>query len=114
MKVIVAGGRNFIATPEDYTWLIDKLEELGTTEVVCGMAKGADLFGKEVAESIGIPVTEFPAEWTKYGKKAGWKRNVKMVMYGDIVILFPGGIGTQQMKEIAKNNKLVIVERNIA
>jgi len=46
MKVIVAGGRDFVSTLEDDLWLITTLEELGTTEIVCGEAKGADELGK--------------------------------------------------------------------
>lgn len=111
MKMIVAGGRNFIPIDNDEIWLMGILEEMNVTEVVCGMAEGADLFGKRVAEMMGLPVKEFPANWDRYGKKAGWKRNLQMAMYADGVILFPGGVGTNQMRTLAKYNKLMVIER---
>ena len=112
MKLIVAGGRDFVPTIDDHIWLGIKLEELNATEIVCGMARGADLFGKQIAEGMGIPVTEFPADWDKYGKKAGWRRNLQMAMYADGVILFLGGVGTNQMRTLAQDNKLLVIERN--
>jgi hypothetical protein len=38
MKTIIAGGRHYRLTDEDY----DFLDTLGITEVVCGGATGAD------------------------------------------------------------------------
>jgi hypothetical protein len=110
MKIIIAGGRDFAPTEEHKQWLLSKLLELKVTEVVCGMARGADLFGKEVAEEKNIIVKSFPADWKKYGKSAGYKRNVQMADYADICILFPGGKGTEHMKNIALEKGLEVIE----
>ena len=58
------------------------------SEVVCGMAKGADLLGKRWAESKRIPVKEFPADWNRYGRSAGPIRNAQMRDYADALIVF--------------------------
>ena len=41
----------------------------------------------------------FPAEWRKYGRSAGYRRNQQMLDEGnpDLVVAFPGGPGTQNM-----------------
>lgn len=57
-------------------------------EVVCGMAKGADVLGGKWAVDNGIPVKRMPAEWNKYGKQAGFIRNAAMAQYADALIVF--------------------------
>jgi hypothetical protein len=110
MKVIVAGGRDYVATPQDIMWLSDQLVKLNCTEVVCGEARGADAFGKLIATKMNIPVASYPAEWDKYGKSAGFRRNVQMAEYADACILFPGGKGTSHMYEMATKHNLVVIK----
>ena len=58
------------------------------SEVVCGMARGADHLGKLWAAFHGVPVVEFPADWDKYKKAAGHIRNAQMAEYGDALLIF--------------------------
>ncbi|MEM9759575.1 MAG: SLOG family protein [Pseudomonadota bacterium] len=97
MKVVVCGGRHFSAKPSERLWLVDKLKEMGATEVVSGGCSGADKLGEWAASCIGLRVTKFPADWKKHGKSAGPRRNRLMAEYGDAVIAFPGGKGTDNM-----------------
>lgn len=112
MKVIVAGGRDYLASATievrkaQTEWLAEKLSQLGATEVVSGGATGADYLGEQVAKQLGLPCKKFPANWKKYGKKAGHLRNEDMAEYADAVILFPGGNGTKSMGISAKRNNL--------
>jgi hypothetical protein len=113
MKVIIAGGRDYQLTDEDYLRLDDLHDKIGITEVVSGKAKGADTGGEEWARSRGIPVKDFPADWDKHGKRAGPIRNFQMAEYvGNIgaVVLFPGGIGTQNMRYQAVRHGLMIFD----
>ena len=110
MKTIVAGGRDFIPTSHHYKWLIEQFFEIGTTEVFNGLAQGADTFGASVANQIGIPVREFPADWKKHGRAAGPIRNQLMADEAEACILFPGGKGTQDMKKRALKNHLICIE----
>ena len=91
MKVIIAGSRHM---PSSQTHLIQravKASKFKVTEVVCGMAKGADTLGKEWAEKKNIPVKEFPAKWGIYGRGAGPVRNREMSHYADALIVFIWG-----------------------
>lgn len=50
-------------------------------EIVEGCARGADTYFKGFAERHNITLKSFPAEWNKYGKSAGYKRNAEMMSY---------------------------------
>ena len=58
------------------------------TEEVCGMARGADMYGGKWARENGIPVKKFPANWDEHGKAAGPLRNKEMGDYADAAIIF--------------------------
>lgn len=54
------------------------------------------------------------ANWIKYGKRAGHIRNMEMADYADAVMLYPGGVGTDDMYSVAKSKGLRIFDyRNI-
>ena len=108
MKVIVAGGRDFVAKQKHKDWLIEQLEKLKATSIVCGMAKGADTFGKIVGEELGLEILKFPADWNKHGKAAGPIRNNEMAKVADACILFPGGVGTADIEQKAQH--LIIIK----
>lgn len=102
-RLLIAGTRTF----EDYDMLEKEVDEFIKTldkpivEIVSGKAKGADTLGEVYAKKHNIPVVEFPAEWDKYGKKAGYLRNTEMGKYCDKGILFSNGSkGTEMMAKI--------------
>ena len=99
MKVIIAGGRDFDNYPH-LARVMNYYNQMGDiTEIVVGMALGADSHGEYWARCTGIPVTEFPAEWGKYGNRAGPVRNKEMADYADSLIVFWDGKsrGTKNM-----------------
>lgn len=109
-RYIIAGGRDF----NDYHLMKSKLDQIikdkENSEVVCGMANGADLLGKQWAEENDIDVIEFPANWTKYGKSAGPVRNIEMANYATHLIAFWDGEskGTKHMIDVAKKHNLKV------
>lgn len=108
MKTIIAGGRGYLFTQKDIEWL-DQIHARHTiTEVVSGGASGADSCGEDWAKSNSIPVKVFRADWKTHGKAAGPIRNKQMAEYAEACILFPGGMGTESMRELALQNELVI------
>jgi len=93
MRIVVTGGRDF----DDRELAISALSSLPKdTVVINGGAKGADTLCAEIAEELGMHVRTFPANWKRYGKKAGPIRNLQMLSSGpvDMVLAFPGGKGT--------------------
>lgn len=108
MKVIIAGSRGIVNTANVFNKL--SLSSIDITEVVCGEAQGVDRLGKQWAKGQGIPVKSFPAEWDKYGKSAGYRRNVDMADYADALIAIWDGEskGTQHMIDIAQGKGLQV------
>ncbi len=115
MKVIIAGSRHM---PIDQQYLISKaIKKSGfkISEVVCGMAKGADTWGLWWALHHDIPVKRFPADWDTYGKAAGPIRNKQMADYADAAIIFiwDGSRGSENMRvQMEKLKKPVYIVRN--
>ncbi len=110
MKIIIAGGRDFnnydlLRESCDY-FLQNQLE----IEIVSGAANGADKLGERYAEERGHQIKKFPAEWDKYGKSAGFKRNVEMADYADGLIAFWDGVskGTSHMINESKKKNLKV------
>lgn len=100
MRVIIFGSRHM---PFSLFPLIDqavKKSGYNVTEVVCGLAKGADQFGGKWALQNGIPVARFPADWENLGKRAGPARNKQMGDYCDagIGFIWPGSRGSEHMR----------------
>lgn len=110
MKIIVAGGRDF----NDYNLLLEScdyfFQNQSEIEIVSGTANGADKLGERYAEEKGYQVKKFPADWEKYGKSAGFKRNTEMAEYADGLIAFWDGKskGTSHMINTAKNKNLKV------
>lgn len=104
-RVIIAGGRDF----DDYdllkrtmdTLLINISDEI---IVVCGKARGADTLGEKYANNKGYQVSYFPAEWDKFGKSAGYRRNEQMALNADALVAFWDGTskGTKHMIDVAR------------
>ena len=78
--------------------------------VVCGKAKGADTLGEQYAKERGYVVAYYPADWEKYGKRAGFIRNEQMAKNADALVAFWDGKsrGTKSMIELAQRYGLKI------
>jgi len=112
-RVIVAGGRKF----NDYPLLENKLDNIlsevcktHTVHIVSGRAFGADKLGERYANWNDLPIDSYPAEWDKYGKSAGYKRNALMADNADALVAFWDGKsrGTMHMIDLAKSKGLKI------
>lgn len=98
--ILVAGSRNFV----DAEWLAKILaENVGTDDtIVEGGAKGVDTMARQWAEARDIKVVEFKADWGKFGRAAGPKRNDAMTSFiaengGKAVFIWDGeSKGTKQ------------------
>lgn len=80
--------------------------------VATGGQTGIDTVAKEWADRHSIENKQFFADWQQYGRSAGPIRNKKMLdeIKPQIVIAFPGGLGTASMKALARAIKCPVVE----
>lgn len=126
MKILVCGGREYgeykdgkkpsLVVAERaifYMKMDDIIKGQGTNiEIISGMAKGADTLAVNWAKRHGHRLHEYPADWDWYGKGAGAIRNRQMLNEGkpDLVVAFPGGVGTYHMISIAKRAGVRVIE----
>jgi YspA, cpYpsA-related SLOG family len=113
MIVLVCGGRSFTRyeTVERYLDMLNALH--GFTRVIHGAEpKGADRCADQWAGFNRIDCRKFPAEWSVYRKGAGPLRNARMINEGqpDLVVAFPGGKGTGNMKMQAEQAGIKIID----
>ena len=125
-RLIIAGGRKYARRwqPDLKRWTYDDVElqtafrklnrlagkiALGrplkdAIIVVEGGAEGADRVGRMWAESHGIEVETFEADWEGLGKRAGYVRNADMAEVGDYLAAFWNGSskGTKMMIELSR------------
>ena len=113
-KIIVAGGRSFnnydlLEQKLDY-YLSSKINEGYDIVIISGTAKGADSLGEKYAINKGYEIERFPANWDKYGKSAGYRRNVDMANVADACIVFWDGTspGSKHMIDIANTKRLAL------
>ena len=131
MRIIIAGSRDF----NDYRLLHDKCHEIfdelskegllsgnmkkdiPNMEIVSGTARGADQLGEKFGKEYGIKIKRMAAEWDRYGRSAGYKRNEQMALYakeddGVLIAYWNGSKGTKHMIDLANKHglKVFVVE----
>ena len=87
MRVLVCGSRTYDA----YGIMERRLEMIPPPVVIIeGEAKGADIMARRIAVRLGYVVVRFPANWGRYGNRAGPIRNQQMLDDGrpDRVLAF--------------------------
>lgn len=96
MNIGIVGSRTF----DDYGCLVyvvsrhishDVPSLKDEITIISGEAIGADSLAKRFAKKHSYNYLEFPADWDKYGKSAGYRRNIDIVNNSDIVIAFWDG-----------------------
>lgn len=97
MKTLIAGSRS-ITDKVLFDSIMEKYVS-PISQVVCGMARGVDMLGYHWATQRGIPVKSFPADWQRFGRRAGMVRNIEMAEYVDAAIVIWDGSssGTKHM-----------------
>lgn len=86
LKVLVCGSREW----PSYHQIRKRLALLprGTT-IIHGGARGADKQAGTIARALDFEERVFPADWKRYGKRAGILRNIEMLeAWPDLVIAF--------------------------
>lgn len=118
-KLIIAGSRT-ITNYEDVRQAVIKsgywAQYRHELEIVSGCARGVDQLGERFAEYNGLVCHRFPADWNKYGKRAGCLRNIQMGEYSDLLVAVWDGKsrGTKQMIEWSEQNGLGVYVHLVA
>ena len=116
MKVAIVGSRKF---PEAYMRVhrcVGKLKSLYGQNLVIITGGGGIVDHHAIQESIehGVTVVVYPADWKKYGRRAGPIRNTKIAKGADVIYAFWDGESPGTADVIRKGqelNKKVIIRR---
>jgi hypothetical protein len=80
--------------------------------IVSGGAQGADYAAEVFAQERGIDLAVYKADWLAHGRAAGSIKNQRMLdeEKPDLVIAFPGGRGTADVKRRAREAGVPVYE----
>jgi hypothetical protein len=117
MKLIVAGGRGYYLTVDDYAYL-DRVRSLLASgsytidEVLSSGNPGADAGAEEWARSRKVPVKRFVADWSRglLARPILYRAMARYAALSGLCILFPGGRGTDSMRCAAIGAGLQVLE----
>lgn len=112
-KVIIAGSRgfsNYKLLREQCNKFLREKRKTSNIIVVSGHARGADTLGEKYAQDEGFTLEIYPAQWKKFGKRAGYRRNEQMAEVADALIAFWDGSskGTKHMIDIMNEKNLLV------
>lgn len=112
-KVIIAGSRgfsNYKLLKEQCNKFLREKRKTSNIIVVSGHARGADTLGEKYAQDEGFALEIYPAQWKKFGKRAGYRRNEQMAEVADALIAFWDGSskGTKHMIDIMNEKNLLV------
>ena len=112
MKVAIVGTRTY----PDLEQVRKYVRDLSPDDIiVSGGAKGVDETAEGEARKLGMEVIFVPAEWNKYGKRAGLMRNDIIVGMADCVVAFWDGVsrGTKYTIDKAKEKNVITQVFNV-
>ena len=112
-KDIIAGSRgfsNYKLLREQCNKFLREKRKTSNIIVVSGHARGADTLGEKYAQDEGFTLEIYPAQWKKFGKRAGYRRNEQMAEVADALIAFWDGSskGTKHMIDIMNEKNLLV------
>ena len=110
MRVIVAGSRGITSATLVYSHLDRILGDRPEITVISGTARGVDQLGEQWGMDRGHDVERYPADWDRYGKSAGYRRNEVMAKNADALIAFwdRDSRGTKHMIDLAETYGLIV------
>jgi hypothetical protein len=87
--LLVAGSRHLECYDVFYKTMGVMLAKWGTpTKIISGGCRGVGAMAKKYATEMKYEFQEYPADWYRYGAKAGPMRNTIMVDLADKVLAF--------------------------
>lgn len=94
MKLLICGSRDWDDAQAVLRWIRVRLERHGEDlTIIAGAARGADRIGASWAKTLGLDLIEVRADWQRYGKSAGPRRNrIMLDMQPDEVGAFWDGV----------------------
>lgn len=112
IRILVAGSRDIVSFRSVARKIARYLKDMRLSPrdviFISGRARnGPDDFIYHIAKRVlKVELAEYPADWDRYGKSAGYKRNIEMLNNADVALFFHDGVsnGTNQGIEYAEDH----------
>ena len=110
LKIVwVAGGRYNKNAARHENFLMEYVTE-GYVLIVGG-ATGTDAIAEKFWKRMQRPYIVVPAEWNRYQKMAGPKRNFVIADYEpEVLVAFPGDRGTFHAVQVARERDIEVIQ----
>lgn len=101
--VVVAGPRDynnkgFVFGYLDELLFLIKAKTNKDVQIIEGGVKGVDFLAKQYAKAHNLSTIQVTADWARYGKSAGPRRNARMAdLCGCCVVFYSGSTGSKSM-----------------
>ena len=114
MKILVCGDRQWSDRQTIYRILLPYATQTPPVTILHGGARGADTLAGQIAQELGMEVRAVRAEWQRYGKGAGPRRNEEMLSeHPALVIAFHNDLakskGTADMVRKAQKRGIAVM-----
>lgn len=112
VKIAIVGSREFADLKQVRQYVEVLAWEAPVDEprpiIVTGGAKGVDRAAEAAAGDCKLETIVYPADWARYGKSAGYRRNHRIVQEVDHVVAFWDGTskGTKHTIDLALANRV--------
>lgn len=105
-NIVIAGSRSLQNNYKAISVLDTFFKKYKPSEftAVSGMARGIDIMARDKAIENGFTVLEYPADWERYGKSAGYIRNAEMTKISHCSLILWDGVsrGTKHMIDLCE------------
>lgn len=112
VRIIVAGSRLYNDRKAFHEEIVEYLNRFDEPVLfISGAASsGADRLIIEWCKKFNYPCLQYPADWDKNGKAAGFIRNAEMAEVATHLLCFYNGVspGTKDMISVANEKNLII------
>lgn len=86
MRVAIIGSRTILPYRQQLIQQTLRREYPKASAIISGGADGADSLAPAIAKELGLPITYYGAQWQRYGRAAGPKRNVLIEQHAEAAL----------------------------
>jgi hypothetical protein len=86
-RVLITGNRNWKCVDLAKKIITRLLTKYKCVTILAGGCRGVDKSFEEACQAMNVPIEIFPADWDKFGKGAGPKRNLAMIHANPLFVI---------------------------